>query len=465
MTHDPKTARLLPALATRLSDAWQRPVTISDIEPVSMGASKAIWRFTATSPGHDPVRLVLRADPPEAPKPERMALEAAVLTAAHAQGAPVPGVVVAGADDGIGSPHVIMECVVGETLPQRILRDPAVRADPATLARELGAAIATVHRIPREAAGLPEVDDVADFEVQYRKGAPSPAMELGWRWLRENPPARHGAVVVHGDFRHGNIIVHEGHLAALLDWELAHIGDPLEDLGWVSTKAWRFGGAAPVGGFGEVADLLDGYAGVAGWRPAELDVLWWSVYGSIRWGIMCRRQAARHLEGDEQSLELALIGRRFAENEFDVLVALGLAEPHAADAGARSSAAEGAGTMFGAPTVTDILDAIVDERAESTVYSDRLLRSALNVVRRELVDGRRHEDDLAAALQRAGYRTEADLADAIRAGEPVTDAMVDAVRAGVEGRLLVWNPKYLGYPAPSEAFRVSGPSGSERVLD
>lgn len=465
MTHDPKTARLLPALVTRLSDAWQRPVTISDIEPVSMGASKAIWRFTATSPGHDPVRLVLRADPPEAPKPERMALEAAVLAAAHAQGAPVPGVVVAGADDGIGSPHVIMQCIEGETLPQRILRDPAVRADPGTLARELGAAIATVHRIPLDAAGLSHVDDVADFEVQYRKGAASPAMELGWRWLRENPPARHEPVVVHGDFRHGNIIVHEGHLAALLDWELAHIGDPLEDLGWVSTKAWRFGGAPPVGGFGEIADLLDGYAGVAGWRPAELDVLWWSVYGSIRWGIMCRRQAARHLEGDEQSLELALIGRRFAENEYDVLVALGLAEPHVVDVAGRAQPPGAGDSMFGTPTVTDILDAIVDERADSTLYSDRLLRSALNVVRRELADGRRHAGELAAALQRAGYRSEAELAAAVRAGEPVTDAVVDAVRAGVEGRLLVWNPKYLGYPAPSGSFRVRGSSQSERVPD
>ena len=462
MTDDPRADRVAAALAARLSDTWGLAVTITAIEPVSMGASKAIWRFTATPQGGDPVRLVLRADPIEAPQPARMASEAAVLAAAHAAGVPVPRVIVSGADDGIGSPHVIMECIDGETLPQRILRSSAVQANPETLAYDLGAAIAAVHRIQPEATSLQPVNDVTDFEAQYRRGAPSPAMELGWRWLRENPTEPRRPVVVHGDFRHGNIIVDDGRLAAVLDWELAHIGDPLEDLGWITTKAWRFGGASPVGGFGQIEDLLGGYADVAGWSPAPREVLWWSIYGSIRWGIMCRRQAARHLEGDEESLELALIGRRFAENELDVLIGLGLglAEPHGPEATPLAAPIAQA-TMFGSPTMTDVLDAILTERAASTDYRDRLLRSALGVVRRELTDGQAHEDKLHDALQTAGYASEAELAEAIREGAAITPAVIDAVRAGVEGRLLIWNPKYLGYPAPPESFRVHAAFSAE----
>ena len=455
MNADPRTSHIAARLAERLRDEWQRPVTVTDIEPVSIGASKAIWRFVAASPGNDPSRLVLRADPVEAPRPERMALEVAVLTAAHAEGVPVPAVVTSGADNGIGSPHVIMDCVEGETLPQRILRDPAVHADPRTLTRELGAAIATVHRIPADKIGLPHLDDIASIEDQYRRGEASPAMELGWQWLRKNPPTRHEPVVVHGDFRHGNVIVRDGHLAAVLDWELAHVGDPLEDLGWICTKAWRFGGAPPVGGFGDVADLLDGYASIAGWRPAERDVLWWSVYGSIRWGVMCRRQAARHLEGDEESLELALIGRRLAENEFDVLIALGLADPGSDVVGEPSVGRfQTANTMFGSPTATEILDAVVSERSSSTEYRDRLLRNALNVVSREITDGPRHERALSRALKRAGHETETALAEALRTGAILSEEIVTAVRVGVEGRLSVWNPKYLAYPAPTDTFRI-----------
>lgn len=448
-------AGLKEALQTRLGSVLGDRVAVDGIAPVSMGASKSIWRFTATPSSGEPMSLVLRADPVENQNPAAMALEAAVLRAAHGQQVRVPEVLDSGDGTGtIGSPYVIMTAVDGETLPQRILRHPATIERCSELTHELGQAIAGIHRISPDIPGLRSIDDVADFEAQYRAGAPSPAMELAWRWLHANRPSAHPPTVVHGDFRHGNIIVDKGHLAAVLDWELCHVGDPLEDLGWITTKAWRFGAAHPVGGFGDVDDLLDGYASVAGWRPERKDVLWWSIYGSVRWGIMCRRQAARHLEGDEESLELALIGRRFAENEHDVLIGLGLTEPHSpTDDQTRAATAP---TMFETPTVDDLLEAAVSQLSSSREYRDRLLMSALNVVRREQAHAESLQSRLDEALSAAGFSSEEDLAAGIRSGVEISADVVEAVRRGVHGRLAVWNPKYLGYPAPDPDFRIAG---------
>lgn len=454
-------ATLLEAIEGRLSSVLGVSVRACDLEPVSMGASKAIWRFTAIPEDRERMHLVLRADPIENPKPDAMALEAAVLRAASDQQVRVPRVIDSGnGSDGIGSPFVIMTAIEGETLPPRILRDPSTATNADALTYELGQSIAGIHRIPAtEVPGLRLVDDVAEYEALYRSGPTSPAMELTWRWLHANRPQGHPPTVVHGDFRHGNIIVDDGHLAAVLDWELSHIGDPLEDLGWICTKAWRFGAPKPVGGFGDIDDLLDGYESVAGWRPEISAVRWWSIFGSVRWGAMCRRQAARHLEGDEESLELALIGRRFAENEFDVLIALGHAEPSAATP--PSSSPGSRSSMFGTPTVDDILDAAIMEAGKSGEYRDRLLKNALNVVRRELSVGAALESRLAEALTAAGFTSEDQLATAIRDGAPLTEELLTAVRRGVEGRLLVWNPKHLGYPAPGNDFRVTADDGGD----
>ena len=127
---------------------------------------------------------------------------------------------------------------------------------------------------------------------------------------------------MHGDFRNGNLIVGADGLRAVIDWELAHAGDPMEDLGWLCVKSWRFGGAQPVGGFGTRADLFAAYERVSG-RAIDPDVAqWWEVFGTVRWGVICIVQAMRHLSGAERSVELATIGRRVAEVEHDVMLLL-----------------------------------------------------------------------------------------------------------------------------------------------
>ena len=149
---------------------------------------------------------------------------------------------------------------------------------------------------------------------------PSAVFEIALRWLIKHRPLPGRSAVVHGDFRLGNLMVDESGLAAVLDWELVHRGDPLEDLGWFCVRAWRFGeDARPAGGLGSVEDLVAGYERAAG-TPVDRDALrWWRVLGTLRWGILCQYQAHRHLSGQTRSAELAAIGRRAAENEWDLL--------------------------------------------------------------------------------------------------------------------------------------------------
>jgi aminoglycoside phosphotransferase (APT) family kinase protein len=150
-------------------------------------------------------------------------------------------------------------------------------------------------------------------------GDPRPVFELGLRWLRDNRPAAREPAVVHGDFRNGNLIVGPDGIRAVLDWELAHIGDPLEDLGWLCARAWRWGQRPVVGGMGSRAELLTAYAEAGGGSLTSQQIFWWQLLATVRWGVMCLEQARTHLSGETRSVELAVIGRRACEMEYDVL--------------------------------------------------------------------------------------------------------------------------------------------------
>jgi aminoglycoside phosphotransferase (APT) family kinase protein len=144
--------------------------------------------------------------------------------------------------------------------------------------------------------------------------------ELALRWLRDRDPGPSQEVtLVHGDFRHGNLIIGPDGVRAVLDWELAHLGDPMEDLGWVCVNSWRFGQIdKPVGGFGTREELFAGYE-AAGRRVDPHRVMFWEVMGTLRWGLMCCGMMQRFRRSPAHSLERAMIGRRSSETEIDLL--------------------------------------------------------------------------------------------------------------------------------------------------
>jgi aminoglycoside phosphotransferase (APT) family kinase protein len=149
---------------------------------------------------------------------------------------------------------------------------------------------------------------------------PRPVFELALRWLSRNDPGPAQEVtLVHGDFRHGNLIIGPDGVRAVLDWELAHLGDPMEDLGWICVNSWRFGEIdKPVGGFGTREELFAGYED-GGRRVDATRVKFWEVMGTLRWGVMCCGMMRRFRIGPDHSMERAMIGRRASETEIDLL--------------------------------------------------------------------------------------------------------------------------------------------------
>jgi aminoglycoside phosphotransferase (APT) family kinase protein len=324
---DQLALRLTDRLPGLLAPALGRGLRVGSVEPLSGGASRQTWGIQVRDGDGRPHELVLRASDAADPTAglegnAGMELEAASLRAAAAAGMPVPAVLCASDDAAaLGFPYLISTRVPGESIPRRILRSAAGEARERLLA-QCAAALAALHAAdPDGIPGLRADDPLVLWrDWMDALGQPSAVFEIALRWLIQHRPPPGGAAVVHGDFRLGNLIVDESGLAAVLDWELVHRGDPLEDLGWFCVRAWRFGeDASPAAGLGSITDFLAGYER-AGGQPVDPDALrWWLVLGTLRWGVICQRQAHRHLSGQNRSVELAVIGRRVCENEWDLL--------------------------------------------------------------------------------------------------------------------------------------------------
>jgi aminoglycoside phosphotransferase (APT) family kinase protein len=295
---------------------------------LSGGASQETWSFDITHPDGNIGAILRRAPPGYGAAPSRaagLAAEAALMQLAYEAGVPSPRVLhVLQPRDGLGT-GFIMQRVEGETIARKILRDEKFAKARPLLAGQLGKVAAGIHGLPL--AKLPELrrmtatKEIDELERDYRSfNWPRPVFELALRWLRDRDPGPAPEVtLVHGDFRHGNLIIGPDGLRAVLDWELAHTGDPMEDLGWVCVNSWRFGEIdKPVGGFGTREELFAGYE-AAGRRVDAGRVEFFEVMGTLRWGVMCCGMMQRFRSGPEHSIERAMIGRRSSETEIDLL--------------------------------------------------------------------------------------------------------------------------------------------------
>jgi aminoglycoside phosphotransferase (APT) family kinase protein len=287
------------------------------------GASRETWLAEA-----DDGRWVLRRDPEGSVSLVPIRDEFRLLELARAAGVAVPEPIVFD-EDAFGTPGMLMGFVEGTSLAPRILRKPEYESARGALTAQLGEALARIHSIEQAAvaevlpaaAGDPALDQLDEWERQLDEtGEALPAIELGLRWLRTNAPAPAEPRLVHGDFRLGNFIVDGDGLAAVIDWELAHLGDPVEDIGWLGIRSWRFGNdELRVAGLGELDEFLAAYEGSGG-PPVDPDRLrYWEVFGNMKWAVICARQAADHLSGVRRSHELASLGRRICEPEWDML--------------------------------------------------------------------------------------------------------------------------------------------------
>jgi aminoglycoside phosphotransferase (APT) family kinase protein len=294
-------------------------VTVENLHALTGGASRTTWAFDAVS---DQRRsLILRTGPPDDVH-AGMELEAAVQQRAAAAGAPVPHVLTAdNSPAGLGNPYLICDVIAGETIVRKIHRvlDDTGRA---RLLQQCAQALAAIHRADPDGIGLTPSDQLTEWRDRLDEmGDTTATFEWAFRWLDTHRPPGSPQVLVHGDFRMGNLIVDESGLAAVLDWELVHTGEVYEDLAWFCIRAWRFGAPEHLGagGLGSVETFLSAYETAAG-VTLDRDVFrWWLTVATLRWGVICRFQAERHLSGQTPSVELAAIGRRVAETEWDVL--------------------------------------------------------------------------------------------------------------------------------------------------
>jgi aminoglycoside phosphotransferase (APT) family kinase protein len=414
-----------PDIAGRLGQALGG--TVTSVRRLSGGASRVTSAVDLELPdGHR--RSVVLQQRRGGPAPDTgVAMEAALLRAARRAGVPVPDVLAAGEGDGLDDGWLVVERLDGETIPRRILRDDDYAAARGALVGDTARALARIHAMaPDGVPGLPQADPLRrPLEFLDATGEVRPVLELAARWLETRRPEACGRTVVHGDFRMGNFLVVATGLSGVLDWELAHLGDPAEDIGWLAAPPWRFGGAGAVGGFGHLEDFLAAYEQAGGVALGAAAVRWWQVYATLKWAVICALQAATHLSGAVRSVELAAIGRRVCESEWDLLALMEVPRPDdTVPPAAASSADGGVEAPFGRPTAAELVEAVegylrgtVLPGAEGAAAFDaRVAANVLAVVGRQLALGPAPADAHRARLAALGFDDDTGLARAIRAG-------------------------------------------------
>lgn len=442
-------------------------VAVANLHLLTGGASRMTYSFDAVSRVGRRA-LILRAAPLEGEEHfAGMELEAAAQSAAAQAGAPVPDVLVASDSPAqLGNPFLICGAIAGETIVRRIQRqlDDDGRAGLLTQCAE---ALAAIHRARAEAPGLAEQDPLAEWRQRIDDmGDTTATFEWAYRWLQTHRPATTPNRLVHGDFRMGNLIVNGlgsssapagPTLAAVLDWELVHIGDLHEDLAWFCLRAWRFGAPAALdaGGLGSIDEFVGAYERASGVTVDRSALHWWMVLGTLRWGMICRYQAERHLSGQTRSVELAAIGRRVCETEWDLLdLLVGTTPPPGSEAedlrDIPVSNSENNTGNHGRPTAAELVAAVAEflegevraTTAGAVNFHALVAANALRIVERELLNDTPQLTQ--KALAAVGCADEEQLASAIKIGkfDVREEQVLTCLRTLVGHRLAIAHPGY-----------------------
>jgi aminoglycoside phosphotransferase (APT) family kinase protein len=400
------------AFSERLAEVAGAQLT-AEPRQLSGGASRETWSLEA---GGRPLIAQLQRVAHDPPRPP----QAPLLRAAADAGVPVAGVVAAGRDDDVlGVEWTILEALPGTADPRTI-----IDANGPALLGDVAAALAAVHRMP--APGDGGADALAELWAMHDAlGQPHPVFDVAFAALERDRPVAGRRGFVHGDFRMGNLLVDGDRLTAVLDWELAHAGDQLSDLGWLCVRAWRFHRPdRPAAGLGTREQLAAAYERHAGVSVDGDALAWWELFGTLRWGVITVLQHASHPD----SLEHAVIGRRTAEVEWDLL---DLLDP--GGAALQVAPAEPGASLHDAPAATELIE---------------LVRSALGDDLLPQLDGR-DAFQLRVALRALGIvRRELDHEAAHRAVAEAITGRDDfpALRALVRAKLEAANPRHLEEP-------------------
>lgn len=330
MTTDAEHLRFREALQALALALVPGAARIEALRRLSAGATLETWSFDVVGAG-ETVGMILRRAPgglrAEGTLP--LSTEAEVIRAVSAAGVPAPEVRwVLTPADGLGD-GFLMTRIPGETIPRKVLRDEEFAQVRPRLAHQLGAIAGAVHGV--DVSRLPQLavrDALRTIESLERRhlgmSRPRPVFDLALRWLRDRMPAPLERLqLIHGDYRNGNVIFGPEGVRAVLDWEIAHLGDPMEDLAYLCIPPWRFGQIdRPAGGLGTREQLFEGYESATGVKVDRERVRFWEVLSSLRWGVGCASMLDWFRSGRDTSVERAMIARRASENELDLLRAM-----------------------------------------------------------------------------------------------------------------------------------------------
>ena len=434
--------------------------------PLSGGAIQENLALELRVPGAGAtLEAVLRRDAPATIRESRTrAEEHALLVAAHAAGVAVPRPLAFCDDAGVlGAPFSVAERVAGVALGQRVVRDGTLGGDREALVERLGAELARIHAIDPDGVGLgllrgersgrgtgagsrsgaaraPARAIARLRDALDALGAVRPGLEAGLRRLEIAAPDAREEVLLHRDFRTGNLMLDGDGLVAVLDWEFAGLGDPMEDLGWFCARCWRFSRPElEAGGLGSREAFERGYARASGRAVDAAAVRWWEAFAHARWAVIALEQAARHGSGRERSLALALTGRMADGLELRLLDATGGTRDAGAPAVERAEGAAAEGAVAGRPDADPRSGAAADllEVARETLEgvarradgADRLAllmgASAAGTVARELASAASADRLQRAVLEAAGADAPEGAVRALRAGRHDGDAGLD----------------------------------------
>lgn len=454
----------LTAVLEKHQPGFERLVTV---ERLSGGASQETYRIQIIVNG-SATKLAMRrlaggeagAESPDRPG---LAIEAKLMQIAGAAGVPEPEILhVLQDDDGLGA-GFLMQWLDGETLGSKILRAPELDGIRPKLAFECGQILARIHNIDIAATGLDQDLKTVSTEQfihqlwdEYKGyGSPQPMIDYTARWLLDNLPENEEYRLVHNDFRNGNIMVTPDGINAVLDWEIAHIGDPIRDLGWICTNSWRFGRRENmVGGFGQLDELLAGYKAESGRDIVPAHVHFWTVFGSYWWAIGCIGMAEKWRNGPDASVERPGIARRSSECQVDCA---NMIIPGPVTLVTETAPA----SVTDAPRIDELLISVRDFLRNDirpavegrNNFMALVASNSLDIVLRELAAMPAHLSEetarLKVLLDEPGYDVMAlrrQLCDKLQSGDMGLDqpGLADHLRQTIVNQLAIDQPKYSG---------------------